>query len=325
MPAFAGFVKRGVAPGIPCRVEANARKGRERRAFSMFGWEFLPTRKQAWGWRATVCWPGRKKGTEILFVLLQTPESLSGVGNVNAVSSASGHEGGATGPGTSGSMRKCRNCGREKLHTEHVDSLLLPTTRWESMTSGGGASGTPPPVKRTRTFFFLTVKPSRPQHRRLPRSMSEVYQHTLARRWPLPEGVSTSSTSTTDDHPRHPVRKLTESCCGAYPRAGSTTGARQYELTWRALERGLEAADRVVAVSHTAFIHGVHGIPGTRSRGRAQRRFPAARWIASMRFRKSLRAHEASYSGASFQKGQFISGGRRWCSTASDAWFAGRG
>ena len=78
-----------------------------------------------------------KKGTEILFVLPQTPlDAPVRVGERLSLCSASG----TRVERTARNLRineEVRELWREKLHIEHVDSLLLPLTRRKAMTSGG--------------------------------------------------------------------------------------------------------------------------------------------------------------------------------------------
>ena len=99
----------------------------------MFGWEFPPYKSGGLG---TACYGMSralaKKGTEILFVLPQTPSNAPvRVGERLSLCSASG----TRVERTARNLRineEVRELWREKLHIEHVDSLLLPYDTPES-------------------------------------------------------------------------------------------------------------------------------------------------------------------------------------------------
>lgn len=99
----------------------------------MFGWEFPPYKSGGLG---TACYGMSralaKKGTEILFVLPQTPSDAPvRVGERLSLCSASG----TRVERTARNLRineEVRELWREKLHIEHVDSLLLPYDTPES-------------------------------------------------------------------------------------------------------------------------------------------------------------------------------------------------
>ena len=131
-------------------------------------------------------------------------------------------------PGTSGSMRKCGNCGA-KLHIEHVDSLLLPYDTPESCDERRRELERLQSVKRERGSFFSSTQETilRLHGGYGPDLMSEVYRYACA-------AVAIARKARFDvihvhDWMTYPagilVRKLTESRWWRISTRWSTTGA----------------------------------------------------------------------------------------------------
>ena len=132
----------------------------------MFGWEFPPYKSGGLG---TACYGmGRalaKKGTEILFVLPQTPlDAPVRVGERLSLCSASG----TRVERTARNLRineEVRELWREKLHIEHVDSLLLPYDTPESYDERRRELERLQSVKRNADVFSSTQETIQRLHR----------------------------------------------------------------------------------------------------------------------------------------------------------------
>lgn len=196
----------------------------------MFGWEFPPYKSGGLG---TACYGmGRalaKKGTEILFVLPQTPlDAPVRVGERLSLCSASG----TRVERTARNLRineEVRELWREKLHIEHVDSLLLPYDTPESYDERRRELERLQSVKRNADVFSSTQETILRLHGGYgPDLMSEVYRYACAAVAHCPEG-------TFRRHPRprlddlsggHPCPQADgKAAGGAYPTRWSTTGA----------------------------------------------------------------------------------------------------
>ena len=148
----------------------------------MFGWEFPPYKSGGLG---TACYGmGRvlaKKGTEILFVLPQTPlDAPVRVGERLSLCSASG----TRVERTARNLRineEVRELWREKLHIEHVDSLLLPYDTTESYDERRRELERLQSVKRNADVFSSTQETILRLHGGYgPDLMSEVYRYACA-------------------------------------------------------------------------------------------------------------------------------------------------
>ena len=148
----------------------------------MFGWEFPPYKSGGLG---TACYGmGRalaKKGTEILFVLPQTPlDAPVRVGERLSLCSASG----TRVERTARNLRineEVRELWREKLHIEHVDSLLLPYDTPESYDERRRELERLQSVKRNADVFSSTQETILRLHGGYgPDLMSEVYRYACA-------------------------------------------------------------------------------------------------------------------------------------------------
>ena len=236
----------------------------------MFGWEFPPYKSGGLG---TACYGmGRalaKKGTEILFVLPQTPlDAPVRVGERLSLCSASG----TRVERTARNLRineEVRELWREKLHIEHVDSLLLPYDTPESYDERRRELERLQSVKRNADVFSSTQETILRLHGGYgPDLMSEVYRYACA-------AVAIARKARFDvihvhDWMTYPagilVRKLTGKPLVAHIHAlEHDRSGDNMNRDVAGIERaGLEAADRVVAVSHYTkrLVMRQYGIPG---------------------------------------------------------------
>ena len=236
----------------------------------MFGWEFPPYKSGGLG---TACYGmGRalaKKGTEILFVLPQTPlDAPVRVGERLSLCSASG----TRVERTARNLRineEVRELWREKLHIEHVDSLLLPYDTPESYDERRRELERLQSVKRNADVFSSTQETILRLHGGYgPDLMSEVDRYACA-------AVAIARKARFDvihvhDWMTYPagilVRKLTGKPLVAHIHAlEHDRSGDNMNRDVAGIERaGLEAADRVVAVSHYTkrLVMRQYGIPG---------------------------------------------------------------
>ena len=268
----------------------------------MFGWEFPPYKSGGLG---TACYGmGRalaKKGTEILFVLPQTPlDAPVRVGERLSLCSASG----TRVERTARNLRineEVRELWREKLHIEHVDSLLLPYDTPESYDERRRELERLQSVKRNADVFSSTQETILRLHGGYgPDLMSEVYRYACA-------AVAIARKARFDvihvhDWMTYPagilVRKLTGKPLVAHIHAlEHDRSGDNMNRDVAGIERaGLEAADRVVAVSHYTkrLVMRQYGIPGDKIR--SVHNAVSRRRIASMRSRNAARTRSGSCS-----------------------------
>lgn len=210
-----------------------------------------------------------KKGTEILFVLPQTPlDAPVRVGERLSLCSASG----TRVERTARNLRineEVRELWREKLHIEHVDSLLLPYDTTESYDERRRELERLQSVKRNADVFSSTQETILRLHGGYgPDLMSEVYRYACA-------AVAIARKARFDvihvhDWMTYPagilVRKLTGKPLVAHIHAlEHDRSGDNMNRDVAGIERaGLEAADRVVAVSHYTkrLVMRQYGIPG---------------------------------------------------------------
>ena len=222
----------------------------------MFGWEFPPYKSGGLG---TACYGmGRalaKKGTEILFVLPQTPlDAPVRVGERLSLCSASG----TRVERTARNLRineEVRELWREKLHIEHVDSLLLPYDTPESYDERRRELERLQSVKRNADVFSSTQETILRLHGGYgPDLMSEVYRYACA-------AVAIARKARFDvihvhDWMTYPAGMLVKQLTGKplvahihaleHDRSGDNLNRAVAGIE----KAGMEAADRVVAVSH---------------------------------------------------------------------------
>ena len=222
----------------------------------MFGWEFPPYKSGGLG---TACYGmGRalaKKGTEILFVLPQTPlDAPVRVGERLSLCSASG----TRVERTARNLRineEVRELWREKLHIEHVDSLLLPYDTPESYDERRRELERLQSVKRNADVFSSTQETILRLHGGYgPDLMSEVYRYACA-------AVAIARKARFDvihvhDWMTYPAGMLVKQLTGKplvahihaleHDRSGDNLNQAVADIE----KAGMEAADRVVAVSH---------------------------------------------------------------------------
>ena len=222
----------------------------------MFGWEFPPYKSGGLG---TACYGmGRalaKKGTEILFVLPQTPlDAPVRVGERLSLCSASG----TRVERTARNLRineEVRELWREKLHIEHVDSLLLPYDTPESYDERRRELERLQSVKRNADVFSSTQETILRLHGGYgPDLMSEVYRYACA-------AVAIARKARFDvihvhDWMTYPAGMLVKQLTGKplvahihaleHDRSGDNLNQTVADIE----KAGMEAADRVVAVSH---------------------------------------------------------------------------